>query len=75
MYGDGTGATKSAEDIKKMVDDANNTTASSEETESSSSEEVTSTTAYTEDDGNDVDDYMSEYERSSLANEHNGGSN
>lgn len=75
VYGDGTGATKSAEDIKKMVDDANNTTASSEEGESSSSEEVTSTTAYTEDDGNDVDDYMSEYERSSLANEHNGGSN
>lgn len=74
VYGDGTGATKNAEDIKKMVDDANNTTASSE-TESSSSEEVTSTTAYTEDDGNDVDDYMSDYERQSLANEHNGGSN
>lgn len=74
VYGDGTGATKSAEDIKKMVDDANNTTASSE-IASSSSEEVTSTTAYTEDDGNDVDDYMSDYERQSLANEHNGGSN
>ena len=81
VYGDGTGATKSADDIKKMVDDANNaTTAESSEgvqnsDESSSSEEVTSTTAYTEDDGDGINDYMSEYERESLANEYNGGSN
>ena len=79
VYGDGTGATKSADDIKKMVDDANKTTESSEgvqnQDESSSSEEVTSTTAYTEDDGDGINDYMSEYERESLANEHNGGNN
>lgn len=76
VYGDGTGVTKSADDIKKMVDDANNASMeSSEDTQESSSEEVTSTTAYTEDDGDGINDYMSEYERESLANEHNGGNN